>query len=72
MFLTREELQQLTGYKTAPSQARWLAQERLPFVKGGDGRLKVLREVVERRLGAPKKQPEREPQLRWSPNKAIK
>lgn len=63
MFLTSEELEQLTGYQKASAQARWLTRERLPFVRGGDGKLKVLRQVIEQRLGL-KSPPKREPQLR--------
>jgi hypothetical protein len=65
MFLTPEELEQLTGYQRASAQARWLTRERLPFVKGGDGKLKVLRQAVEQCL-ALKSQLKREPQLRLS------
>jgi len=72
MFLTSEELEQLTGYQKASAQARWLTRERLPFVRGGDGKLKVLRLAVEQRLGAPGTQPEREPQLRLPSTKTVK
>lgn len=71
MFLTPEELEQLTGYQKASAQGRWLTRERLPFVKGGDGKLKVLRLAVEQRLGAPKKRSDREPQLRLRSNKTV-
>jgi hypothetical protein len=33
MFLTPQELEQLTGYQKPSAQARWLTRERLPFVK---------------------------------------
>ncbi|MCQ4295363.1 DUF4224 domain-containing protein [Pseudomonas stutzeri] len=65
MFLTSEELEQLTGYQKVSAQARWLTREHLPFVRGGDGKLKVLRQVIEQRLGL-KPQPKREPQMRLS------
>lgn len=64
MFLTLQELEQLTGYQKPSAQARWLTRERLPFLKGGDGKLKVLRQVVEQCLGL-EPQPKREPQLRF-------
>ncbi|OPG85037.1 hypothetical protein B2J73_01675 [Stutzerimonas stutzeri] len=65
MFLTPEELEQLTGYQKASAQARWLTSERLPFIKGGDGKLKVLRLAVEQRLGLSRAKPQRQPQLRF-------
>lgn len=65
MFLTPDELERLTGYQKPSAQARWLEEVRLPFLKGGDGKLKVLRLAVEQRLGAPvDKAKKREPQLR--------
>lgn len=65
MFLTSEELEQLTGYQKPSAQAHWLEQAGLPFLKGGDGKLKVLRLAVEQRLGLYRTaQPKREPQLR--------
>lgn len=64
MFLTSEELEQLTGYQKSSAQARWLARERLPFVKGGDGKMKVLRQAVEQRLGLKHEAPKPEPRLR--------
>lgn len=64
MFLSTSDLEQLTGYQKPSAQARWLGQVGIPFLKGGDGKLKVLRLAVEQRLGAPTKRSEREPQLR--------
>lgn len=65
MLLTPEELEQLTGYQKSSAQARWLTRERLPFVIGGDGKLKVLRLTIEQRLGASMVTVhQREPQLR--------
>lgn len=64
MFLSNSDLVQLTGYQKPSAQARWLEQVGLPFLKGGDGKLKVLRLAVEQRLGGPGEQSAREPQLR--------
>lgn len=69
MFLTPQELEQLTGYQKPSVQARWLTRERLPFVKGGDGKLKVLRQAVEKRLGLTAERVAREPQLRLTVSK---
>lgn len=71
MFLTPEEIEQLTGYRRASAQARWLTQEHLPFLRGGDGKLKVLRLAVEQRLGLSRvAKPRREPQLRLENTRA--
>lgn len=65
MFLSTSDLEQLTGYQKKSAQARWLEQVGLPFLKGGDGKLKVLRSAVEQRLGATLVAVrKREPQLR--------
>ncbi|GAB6386945.1 DUF4224 domain-containing protein [Stutzerimonas marianensis] len=65
MFLSNNDVEQLTGFKKPSAQARWLEQVGLPFFKGGDGKLKVLRLAVEQRLGViHAAQPKRKPQLR--------
>jgi len=65
MFLTEEEVAELTGYKRARDQVRWLERERFGFVIDGNGRPKVLREVVLARLGSvSSKRKEPQPQLR--------
>ncbi len=63
MFLTEEEVAELTGYKRARDQVRWLDRERFGFVIDGNGRPKVLREVVLARLGSVSSK-RKEPQLR--------
>lgn len=63
MFLTEEEVAELTGYKRARDQVRWLERERFGFVIDGNGRPKVLREVVMARLGSVSSK-RKEPQLR--------
>lgn len=54
MFLSAEEVAELTGYQKPSAQVRWLEAERFGFVVGGDGQPKVLREVVLSRLGSTK------------------
>lgn len=63
MFLTEEEVAELTGYKRTKDQVRWLDGERFGYVIGGDGRPRVLREVVLARLGSASSK-RKEPQLR--------
>ncbi|MNW13845.1 hypothetical protein D3C71_2118980 [compost metagenome] len=65
LVLTAVELAELSGYRKPSAQARWLERNRFPFVMGGDGQPKVLRQVVEIRLGAAPAV-KREPQLRLS------
>jgi hypothetical protein len=48
MFLTKEELFQLTGYKRRAHIEAWLTQNGFRFVVGGDGWPRVLLAAVER------------------------
>jgi len=63
VFLTEEELRTLSGKQKASAQARWLQSERIPHIIGGDGKPKVLRELVLARLGGTAQTPH-EPKLR--------
>jgi hypothetical protein len=58
MFLTREEVRDLTGYKRKSDQARFLRDNRYPFELDKDGNPKVPRMAVETRFqvrtGGPK------------------
>ena len=65
MFLTPEEVADLTGYQKPSAQMRWLTAEKFGFVVGGDGHPKVLRDVVLSRLGAVRSS-RKEPQLMLS------
>lgn len=64
MLLSAEEVADLSGYQQPTAQIRWLAENDLAYLLGGDGKPKVLRALVVRRLGgepardAPKRQPE--------------
>jgi len=63
MFLTTDELEDLTGYKRRSSQREWLRARAYPFELDAWGRPKVLRSHVEQRLGGTIDRP-REPRLR--------
>ncbi len=51
MFLSREELQELTDLKAAHAQCRWLNEHGYPFDRSASGKPKVLKSFVEYRLG---------------------
>lgn len=63
MFLTEAELQTLSGKVKPSAQVRWLKAEKIAFIIGGDGKVKVLRDLVVARLGGAA-QTRPEPQLR--------
>lgn len=62
MFLTKDELFDLCGYKRRKEQAKWLREHRYPFEVDRHGNPKVLKEAVYSRhkLTAP------EPQLQFN------
>ena len=66
LLLTADEVADLTGYQKPAAQVRWLLENGLPYLLGGDGKPKVLRSLVVRRLGGEVESgpPVREPQLR--------
>lgn len=64
MFLTANELTELTGYCRPSCQIRWLRQNGWPLVVGGDQRPKVLRSVLQARLGDNPPPAANEPTLR--------
>lgn len=53
MFLTPDEIADLSGYKpqSVAHQCRWLDRHGFPFELSATGRPKVLRSYVERRMG---------------------
>ncbi len=64
-LLNAAEVAELTGYQKPKAQLRWLEREGFPFLVGGDGRPKVLRDIVVRRLGGvTHEKPRPLPQLR--------
>ncbi|NWA24082.1 DUF4224 domain-containing protein [Pseudomonas gingeri] len=62
MFLTAEEVAELTGYVKTYAQIKWLRAEKYGFAIDGYGKPKVLRQVVLGRLGGV--QLKKEPELR--------
>lgn len=66
MLLSQLELIELSGYQKPSAQIRWLRSQGISYLVGGDGLPKVLRSVVEARLGgAPTSIARKEPQLRF-------
>ena len=61
MFLTREEIAELTDYKRSADQIRCLRDHGYRFDVGASGRPKVLRSVIEQRLGTRAKSKANEP-----------
>lgn len=49
-LLTRDELHDLTGYRQAAAQIRWLVERGWRYTTGADGRPRVLRAEQERHL----------------------
>lgn len=64
MFLTVEEIRELTGSSRLREQTAWLDSNAFPYEVGGDRVPKVLREYVARRFGAADMKQDRRPQLR--------
>jgi len=52
MFLTNDEVVDLTDRSSPRHQARWLAEHGYPFEMSAAGKPKVLRTEVERRLSS--------------------
>lgn len=50
MFLTTDELTELTGYKRPTSMIRWLKENQFGFTVAADGYPRVLSEHVQIRL----------------------
>lgn len=51
LFLTTEELSQLTGYEIRAKQCAELGRMKIPYILNGRGNLCVARAAVEKRLG---------------------
>lgn len=54
LFLTREEVHQLTGYKVRKKQIEWLARSGLKFWISGNGHPAVPRSEIEGEMSASK------------------
>ena len=50
LFLNAEEIRELTGFKLATAQCRWLASNSYPHDKNHSGKPMVLRSYLEQRL----------------------
>ena len=50
LFLDSEELHDLTGFKAAGSQCKWLTDHGYPFDTNHSGKPKVLRAYLQQRL----------------------
>ncbi len=50
LFLNNEEIYDLTGFKLATAQCRWLTEHGYPFDTNHSGKPKVLRSYLEQRL----------------------
>lgn len=50
LFLNNEEICDLTGFKLATAQCRWLTDNGYPFDVNHSGKPKVLRSYLEQRL----------------------
>ena len=62
MFLTNQEISELTGLRRPSAQIRWFKKRGWPFEISALGEPKVLRDVVIARLGG--SQQNEEPKLR--------
>ena len=51
MFLSEDDLYNLTGFKRYSAQARWLRENRFEFVLRANGQPRVLRVHLDARLG---------------------
>lgn len=54
MFLSNEEVEQLTGYKSPGWQSRWLDERGWVYAKTAGGRIRVSRAHAESMLGGQK------------------
>jgi len=66
LFLSRAELQELTGFKYASKQIEWLRAEAFVFRVGADGYARVLKAAVYDLFGAQTTENERNSgQIHW-------
>lgn len=63
IFLTPDELSELTDRKQAAKQIQWLLANGYPFERSASGRPKVLRSVVLNRLGQKHQVPQTGPDV---------
>lgn len=67
MFLSQDEIQELTGYQQAARQSRWLIERQIQFERNHRG-LVVMRSSVEQHFanGSRKAAPSNAPGPNWS------
>jgi hypothetical protein len=56
-FLSRDEIEELTGYKAGKRQCSWLAKNGYPFDVRADGRPALARSVFEARHTPARRRP---------------
>lgn len=52
MFLSQQEIQDLTGYKVQKKQIQWLRENGIKFLVGCDGKPRVMESHLEAIIGA--------------------
>ena len=57
MFMSKEELHELTGFRNRPGQIRWLSERGYRFELDRSGRPRVLRQAIVAALGGAEEQP---------------
>lgn len=65
MFLTPEEIVDLTDRRNPRHQSRWLAERGYPFEISASGRPKVLRSEIESRLSSTERKKTRKAEPNW-------
>lgn len=58
MFISQQDVAALAGHSRPAIQARWLRANSIPFIIGGDGRPKVVRQTLLSRLDPVQPDPE--------------
>ena len=67
LFLSKEELHELTDYRNRPGQIKWLAERGYKFELDRPGRPRVLRQAIVNAMGGNEAQPRqlRRVEPRW-------
>jgi len=67
LFLSKDELRELTGYQIPSAQKRWLTRKKLPYMTGADGMPRVLRQALLARykIQSPQEEATHEPRLHF-------
>lgn len=69
LFLNRNELEEITGYKRPGAMRRWLGENGYKYEVARDGYPRVLRAAVAKKLGGDSPISDWEPQILRSPAK---